>query len=34
MYHFNYSTNNMYEILLWQIDEHGFVQVKVLPLDV
>ena len=34
MYPFKYSTVNMYEVLLWQIDEHGFVQVKVLPLEV
>jgi hypothetical protein len=33
MYPFNYSTPNMYEILAWQIDQHGFVQVNVIKLQ-
>ena len=34
MFPFKYSTANIYEVLIWQIDEHGFVQVKVLPLEI
>jgi hypothetical protein len=30
---FDYSTANMYEILVWEIDEHGFVQVELVPLQ-
>jgi hypothetical protein len=33
MSHFDYSTANMYEVLVWQVDEHGFVQVKLIPLE-
>jgi hypothetical protein len=31
---FDYSTANLYEVLMWSIDEHGFVQVEVVPLQV
>jgi len=31
---FNYTTSNMYEVLVWAIDEHGFVQVELVPLEV
>ena len=30
---FNYTTSNMYEVLVWNIDEHGFVQVELVPLE-
>jgi hypothetical protein len=31
---FKYSTTNIYEVLVWEIDEHGFVQVELVPLEV
>jgi len=31
---FNYTTANMLEVLVWNIDEHGFVQVDLVNLDV
>jgi len=31
---FNYTTDNMLEVLVWAIDEHGFVQVEKVNLDV
>ena len=31
---FKYSTTNMYEVLVWEIDKHGFVQVELVPLEV
>jgi len=30
---FNYTTSNMLEVLVWNIDEHGFVQVELVPLE-
>lgn len=30
---FDYS-NNIMEVLLWAVDEHGFVQVEVIDLEV
>ena len=31
---FNYSTPNMMEVLVWSIDEHGFVQVDTINLEI
>jgi hypothetical protein len=31
---FDYSTTNMHEILVWEIDEHGFVHVELIPLNI
>jgi hypothetical protein len=33
MSHFDYSTANKLEVLLWVIDEHGFVQVEKINLE-
>jgi hypothetical protein len=30
---FDYSTTNMMEVLVWEIDEHGFVQVEKINLE-
>ena len=30
---FDYSTNNKFEVLLWAVDEHGFVQVQTINLE-
>ena len=31
---FNYKTPNMLEVLLWSVDQHGFVQVDKINLEV
>jgi len=31
---FDYSTPNMLEVLIWAIDEHGFVQVEKINLEI
>ena len=33
MSRFDYSTANKLEVLLWAIDEHGFVQVEKINLE-
>jgi hypothetical protein len=30
---FDYSTPNIYEVLSWAVDEHGFVQVELINLE-
>jgi hypothetical protein len=30
---FDYSSPNMLEVLIWAIDEHGFVQVEKITLE-
>lgn len=30
---FDYSTPNVYEVLIWSLDEHGFVQLEVANLE-
>jgi hypothetical protein len=30
---FDYSTPNMYEVLVWSVDEHGFVDVDKIELE-
>jgi hypothetical protein len=30
---FDYKTPNMLEVLIWAIDEHGFVQVEKIKLE-
>ena len=34
MSHFDYSTANMYEVLAWVIDQHGFVRVQLIKLEI
>ncbi len=31
---FDYSTPNMLEVLIWAVDEHGFVQVEKVNLEI
>ena len=31
---FNYKTSNMLEVLVWSFDEHGFVQVNKINLEI
>jgi len=31
---FDYSTSNIMEVLLWEVDKHGFVQVEVIDLEI
>jgi hypothetical protein len=33
MSHFDYSGANIHELLVWEIDEHGFVQVEKINLE-
>ena len=34
MFHFDYLTPNIMEVLVWKVDENGFVDVEVVNLDV
>jgi len=31
---FNYNSSNIMEVLIWEIDKHGFVQVVLVKLEV
>lgn len=31
---FDYSTPNKLEVLIWEVDEHGFVQVELVDMEV
>ena len=30
---FDYKTPNMYQVLIWSVDKHGFVEVELVPLE-